>query len=236
MRTSLIVLLIGVSPAARLIVQAGSVASPDLEDHGTFEIFAEGKDLGSEIFEIRIRSGNIEAQGNVHLLLQRDGKTVEVRTSSNLLLDPQLDPLSYAWSQKGAQSSQLTADFRTHPVHVRYKTVDGQDDHREFRLDKDVVVLDDNAIHQYQLAVARYDAAKGGTQTFRAFIPQEAAPGVITLSSQGVEPVMVGKDKRKLRHFLLVTEMAQVSLWCDDKGHLQLVSAPASQYEAIRRK
>ena len=96
-----------------------------------------------------------------------------------------LDPLSYTWSQKGAQSSQLSIDFRAQPAHVRYKTVNGQDDRRDFKLDKDVVVLDDNAIHHYQLALARYDQAKGGTQTFRAFIPQEALPGIITLQFRG---------------------------------------------------
>ncbi len=105
--------------------------------------------------------------------MEQNGKSIEVRTTSNLLLDPHLDPLSYTWSQKGAQSSQLSIDFRTQPAHVRYKTVSGQDDRRDFKLDKDVVVLDDNAIHQYQLAVARYDQAKGGTQLFAPSFPRK---------------------------------------------------------------
>ena len=145
-------------------------------------------------------------------------------------------PLSYTWNQKGTQSSQLSIDFRAQPVRARYKTVNGQDDRRDFKLDKDVVVLDDNAIHHYQLALARYDQAKGGTQTFRAFIPQEALPGVITLNSVGPEPVTVDGDKRTLRRFLLTTELAQISLWVDDQGHLQMVSAPDAQYQAMRKK
>ena len=169
--------------------------APDLNDHGTFEIFAAGKNIGTETFEIRVREDQIEAQGNVHLQVEQNGKSVEVRTSSNLLLDPHLDPLSYTWSQKGTQSSQLSVDFRTQPAHVRYKTVKGQDDQRDFHLEKDVVVLDDNVLHQYQLAVARYDAAKAGKQTFRAFIPQEAMPGMITLNSLGPIPSRSrGKD------------------------------------------
>jgi hypothetical protein len=168
--------------------------------------------------------------------VEEKGKSLEVRTSSNLLLDPQLDPLSYTWNQKGAQSSQLSIDFRTQPVHTRYKTATGQDDRRDFKLDKDVIVLDDNIIHHYQLAVARYDQAKGGTQAFRAFIPQEALPGIITLNSVGSEPVTVDGEKRTLRRFLLTTELAQISLWVDDQGHLQLVSAPDAQYQAMRKK
>jgi hypothetical protein len=232
-----VVALLAFAPAAGwLLGQAPSPAPTDLNDRGTFEILAAGKSLGTEKFEIRARSNQIEAQGDVDLRVEQNGRSVEVRTSSDLLLDPQLDPLSYTWNQKGPQSSQLSIDFRAKPAHVRYKTVSGQDDRRDFKLDKDVVVLDDNVIHHYQLAVARYDQAKGGTQTFRAFIPQEALPGVITLSSVGPEPVTVDGDKRTLRRFLLTTDLAQISFWIDDQGHLQMVSVPEAQYQAIRKK
>ena len=215
---------------------APSASPPDLNDHGTFEVFAAGVNIGVETFEIRVRRNQIEAQGDVHLQVERNGKAIEVRTSSNLLLDSHFDPLSYTWSQKGAQSSQLSIDFHTKPVNAHYKTVNGQDDRRDFKLDKDVIVLDDNVVHHYQLAVARYDQAKGGTQAFRAFIPQEALPGVITLNSVGPEAATVDGEKRTLQRFLLTTELAQISLWVDDRGHLQLVSAPDAQYYAMRKK
>jgi len=216
--------------------QAPGAAPANLNDHGTFEIFSAGANIGTETFEIRVHSDQIEAQGNVHLQVEQGGKKIEVRTSSSLLLDPRIDPLSYTWNQRGAQSSQLSVDFRTEPVHWGAKTVNGQDDQRDFKLDKDVIILDDNVIHHYQLAVARYDQAKGGTQAFRAFIPQEALPGVITLKFVDSEPVTVGGEKRTLRRFLLTTELAQISLWVDDQGHLQLVSAPDAQYQASRKK
>jgi hypothetical protein len=233
---TLVALWAGVPAAGPRVGQAPNAAPADLNDRGTFEIISAGQSLGTESFEIRVRSGQIEAQGDVHLRVQEKGKIIEVRTSSNLLLDPQLDPLSYTWNQKGAQSSQLSIDFRTQPVHTHYKTVTGQDDRRDFKLDKDVIVLDDNIIHHYQLAVAHYDQAKSGTQAFRAFIPQEALPGVITLNSAGSEPVTVDGEKRTLRRFLLTTELAQISLWVDAQGHLQLVSAPDAQYQAMRKK
>jgi hypothetical protein len=233
---ALVALLAMVPAGGPLLGQAPSATPPDLNDHGRFEIFAAGKNLGTETFAIRTRSDQIEAQGEGHLRVERNGRKIEVRTSSNLLLDSQFDVLSYTWSQKGAQSSQLSIDFRSKPALVRYKTVNGQDDRRDFNLDKDVVVLDDNVLHHYQLAVARYDQKKGGTQALHAFIPQEALPGVITLNSVGPESVTVDGDKRTLRHFLLTTELAQISLWVDDQGRLQMVSEPGSQFQAIRKK
>lgn len=168
--------------------------------------------------------------------MEQGGKRVEVRTSSTLILDSHFNPISYTWSQKGSQSSQLSVDFDARPVRVRYKTVNGQEDRRDFKLDKDVVILDDNSLHQYELVVARYDPAKGGTQAFRAFIPQEALPGLITLKSGGRETVTVRGQKRLLQHFLLTTELAQINLWVDEQNHLQLVSAPDSQYVAVRKE
>ncbi len=235
LRIAVVALLAGFTTAELPAGQAPA-APPHLSDHGTFEIFAAGKSIGTETFEIRVRKDQIEAQGNVQLQVEQNGKTVEVRTTSNLLLDPQLDPLSYTWSQKGTQSSQLSIDFRAQPAHVRYKTVRGQDDQRDFHLEKDVVVLDDNVFHQYQLAVARYDAAKAGQQAFRAFIPQEALPGTITLNSLGADQVRVEEKTLTLRHFLLSTELAQINLWVDDQGHLQKVSTPDSQFQVMRKK
>jgi len=232
----LVVLLPGVPSAGLLMGQAPSAAPPDLNDHGTFNIFAAGVNIGNETFEIRGRAEQVEAEGTIHLQVEQNGKRFDIRSSSNLLLNAQLDPLSYTWNQKGAQSSQLSIDFRAQPVRTRYKTVSGQEDRRDFKLEKDIIVLDDNVVHHYQLAVARYDQEKGGTQAFRAFIPQEALPGVITLKSVGPEAVTVDGDKRTLRRFLLTTELAQISLWVDDQGHLQLVAAPDAQYEAMRKK
>jgi hypothetical protein len=216
--------------------QAPTPAAPDLNDHGIFDIYAAGKNLGTEKFDIHVRPEQIEAQGEIHLRIEQGGKTMEVRTSSDLVLDPQLRPLSYTWSQKGSESSQLSIDFRASPVRTRYKTVSGQEDRRDFKLVKDVVVLDDNVLHHYQLAVARYDQTKGGKQTSHAFIPQEALPGMITVEQTGVEPVSVEGTTVNLRHVIVTTELARVDLYLDDQGHLQVVSVPAAQFQAVRKK
>jgi hypothetical protein len=215
--------------------QAPTAAAPDLNDHGIFEIYAAGKNLGTEKFDIHVRPEQIEAQGETHLRIEQGGKVMEVRTSSDLVLDPQLRPLSYTWSQKGSESSQLSIDFRASPVRAR-KTASGREDRRDFKLVKDVVVLDDNVLHHYQLAVARYDQTKGGKQTFHAFIPQEALPGMITLEQTGVEPVSVEGTTLNLRHLIVTTELARVDLYVDDRGHLQVVSVPAAQFQAVRKK
>jgi hypothetical protein len=208
----------------------------DLNDHGVFEIYSAGKSIGTEKFEIRAGPKQIEAQAEVHLRLEENGKTLEIRTTPSLILDPQLHALSYTWSQKGTQSSQLTIDLRSSPVHTHYKAVNGENDVRDFKLTKDVVLLDDNVVHHYQLLIARYDQTSKGKQSFHAFIPQEALPGELTVEDMGIQPVTVEGSAEKLRHLVLTTDLASVDLWADDQGRLEVVSVPMAQFEAVRKK
>jgi len=233
---AILVLWTGALAARPLAAQASGAPHVDLNDRGTFELYAAGKNIGAEKFEIRTRPEEVEALGEIHMRIEQDGKTMEIRTSPNLVLDLQLHPLSYTWSQRGAQSSQISVDFRSSPARTRLKTMSGKEDKRDFKLSKDVLVLDDNVVHHYQLVVDRYDQAAGGKQTFQAFIPQEALPGVITVEEAGTGPVTAEGVTLTLRHLVLTTDLAHVDLWVDGQVRLQVVSVPEAQFQAIRKR
>ena len=207
-----------------------------MNDQGVFELSVAGRKIGAEEFEISSAAGKVEARAEIHLRVEKEGKAVDLKTFPVLALNPQLQLLTYAWDQKGSQVSSLEVDFRSPPAKVRYRTVTGEEDNREFNLPKDVLVLDDNVIHHYQLAVHRYRLTPGGKQTFQAFIPQEALPGLVTVEEIGVESVQIRGRTENLHHLVLTTELAQIDLWTDDENHLQLVSIPATQLEGVRKK
>lgn len=225
----------GPSAAARRI-PFSPAPSVSLSDRGVFLLSVAERTIGSESFEIRSSADNVEAQAEIRLRVEQNGKTIDLKTFPHLILDAQLHPLNYTWSQKGPQSSQLEVDFRSSPAKTRYKTVTGEEDRRDFALPKDVVVLDDNVVHHYQLVVARYQLTPGGKQTFQAFIPQEALPGVLNVEDVGMEAVTVQGSPIRLRHLVVTTENARINLWVDDQQRLQRVSIPEAQLEAIRTK
>lgn len=206
----------------------------ELDDTGMFTVSVSGKPIGSERFEIRSDRDGVEAEAKIELRVEQQGKTMEFKLSAKLVLNSNLQPLTYTWSQKGPQSSQLTVDLRTSPAKTRYKTVTGEDDQRDFELPKDVVILDDNVFHQYQLLLYRFLRTPGKKQTFRAFVPQEALPGVVELMDKGQEPVEVGARTETLRHLVLTTELKRIDLWADNQGHVQRISIPDGQLEALR--
>jgi len=209
--------------------------TPDMSDQGVFQISLGGSIVGSEKFAIRYTPDKIEAQAEVHLHLQQDGKTIDMKTFPVLVLDPQFHPLTYSWRQKGAQSSQLDVDFRSSPARSHYRTVGGGEEMRDFVLPQDVVVLDDNVVHHYQLVVDRYFGTSGGKQTFQAFIPQEALPGTLEVQDTGTETTTVGNSTIKLRHLLVTTEITHIDLWADGQQRLQRVSIPDEHLEAVRK-
>ncbi|MGH9378143.1 MAG: hypothetical protein ACRD1I_05025 [Terriglobia bacterium] len=147
-----------------------------------------------------------------------------------------LEPATYRWSQTVPQKSRLQIEFSSGAARARYDTVHGHQDVRQFNLPADTIVLDDNAVHQYELAAMRYDRTTGGTQTFHAFIPQEGLPGVLTIQSAGVENINVGGKPESCRHLVLITELAHIDLWTDPGEHLQKMEIAASGLIATRQR
>jgi hypothetical protein len=215
---------------------SGDPPSSQWDDQGAFLLAVAGHTIGTEAFKIRSSPDQVVAQAEIHLRVEQDGKTVELKTFPNLVMSPQLDPLTYTWSQKGPQNSQLEVDFRSTPARTRYKTVSGEEDNRDFDLPKNIVVLDDNVIHHYQLVVARYRQTAGGKQTFHAFVPQEALPGVLSVEEMGTETATIEGSAMELHHLVVTTENSRIDLWVDGQQHLQRISIPEQQLEAVRKK
>ena len=208
----------------------------NVDDEGVFVISLAGRPVGTESFKIHSSSGKVEARGEIRLHIEQNGKTVSVQSFPDLVLDPQLRPVTYTWNQKGPQSSRLEIDFRGKVAKVRYKTINGNEDDRDFELPPDVAILDDNVIHHYQLITARYQAMGAGKQTFRVFVPQEALPSLLTVEDMGNSESTSDGVTTKLRHLLITTDVTHVDLWVDEQQHLERVSVPAAQLEAIRKR
>jgi hypothetical protein len=214
-------------------VAPASPASPS--DIGTFEIAIGGKVIGVERFRILPSGNKIVAKAEIELHSQKGGKTLVLHSLPELVLDSQLQPVSYTWAQKGVQNSELRIDFTTVPAKVQYHTVNGKNDYRHFLLPKDVVVLDDNVLNQYEILVDLYNKTSRGQQTFNAFIPQEALPGQVKVVETGIEQVRIGGRSESLRHLVVTTDLAHIELWTDQEGRLQRVSVPAMRFNAVRQ-
>jgi hypothetical protein len=209
----------------------------DLNDKGSFAVSFAGHPLGTEKFVIRSSSTKIEADAEIELKSEQAGQTVNIKSNPKLVLSPQFEPQTYVINQKGAPEFHLEVDFHTSPAKSKLRLANKkEDDVREFALTKDVVVLDDNVINHYQLLVDRFAQKSDKQQTFNAYTPQEAVPGVLDVQDIGSEEVDVAGKKEMMRHLVVSTELARVDLWVDAQHHLQRILIPAIQLEGIRTK
>jgi hypothetical protein len=206
-----------------------------IEDRGTFVVSIAGKRVGTEDFQIRSAHDVVEDEGAVTIRVQQAGQPVAFETESDLVLNSHLWPKTYSWKQTVPRFSALRINFLVSPVTARYRTLNGATDFREFLLPKNVVVLDDNVLSQYEILVWRYLQTPGGKQHFSAFIPQEALPGKVTVDEAAPQGASIAGAKVNARRFVVTTELTRIELWTNKVGNLERVSLPTIHLLAVRR-
>lgn len=205
-------------------------------DHGTFLISLAGRPLGTENFSIKASGNTLVAQADIRIKSPEGKASVEVETFPKLVLDSLLRPQTYSWRLKGPQSYELSVDFTTSPARstLRVKGKKGED-LRTFKLAPDVVILDNNVIHDYELLLDRYSLSKERKQTFSGYIPQEAVPGLLTVEDVGPENFRVHGSRTTLEHYVLTTDNARLDLWADKHYRLQRLYDASKAMEALRK-
>jgi hypothetical protein len=205
-----------------------------VDDQGTFVLSRAGKQYGTEKFSIESHEGKIQAEGETQLREEGGSHSPLITTFSKLVLDSELHPLLYTWSTKVPKRYNLFVDFTAPLAKCQLHQPDGKDDIREFQLAKDVVVLDNNVIHHYQLLVDRYERTSGGKQAFKAFIPQAAMPGELTVQDAGMQTLTLAGTDQPLRHLVVLADNAEIDLWVDAQGRLQRLYWSGPQLEVLR--
>jgi hypothetical protein len=202
-------------------------------DSGEFEILLGQQRIGTESFRIRPDGPRWEA--SAELQLEPSGGS-KVSVVSKLELDSALRPVSYLREQKSPKAGKLAVQFGSLETNLVSSTGSGDPVEQVFYLPStDLVVLDTNFFHQYALLLRLYDSAKGSSQPFNVFVPQEALPGTIQLELMGMESVSIGGQSRELNHYRAVTEQVQMELWATPEGAVYRLAIPQAGLEVVRR-
>lgn len=207
-----------------------------MDGRGVFLLSFSGRSVGTEKFNIHFSSQKIEAESETQLKVEQNGQSIDVKSTSQLVLSPHFEPQTYKLDEKGSQPYQLTVDFRSSPAQSRLRLGNGKEDNRDLPLATDIAILDDNVVHHYQLLVDRFSLTPAAKQFFNGYIPQEAAVGVLTLEEFATEEVELAGRKASLRHLMLSTDQAKIDLWVDNQQRVQKVSNPLAQFEAVRQE
>jgi dienelactone hydrolase len=99
------------------------------------------------------------------------------------------------------------------------------------------VLLENGIWHHFIFLFARYDARRGGAQTFAALLPSQTLPVKVTLAPVGRESFDVKGQKILTEHFRAQTDLGLAfEVWTDESRTTPLLFAvPAQSLQAVRR-
>jgi len=156
-------------------------------DKGTLRILQDGKEVGSEQFELG-QSGNLWIEHS-ETVLKVPGSG-ETRSGGQLRVMDDGTPVHYEWTAQTSTKASGTVDFQSGTAKTKINLGAKEPLLQDFMFPSArMAILDNNLYGQYVLLARLYDWNAAGAQTFPVLIPQDATPGTITMESLGASTV-----------------------------------------------
>jgi pimeloyl-ACP methyl ester carboxylesterase len=138
-------------------------------------------------------------------------------------------PVSFAEDTDGAP--QLVIEFDAGVVKIKLQ---GQPD-KEVKAQPSLL-LENGAWHQFLFLFPQYDAARGGQQSFDAFVPSQAVPFTLNLERIDTPSFKVGSQQVATEHFRAGTSLGLgFEIWTDPAHVPLFIRVPAQRLKIVRK-
>ena len=190
------------------------------DDSGKLTVLKSGKEAGRETFSIK-NGESAESTTSVNV----GGHIVNFKTTTEYK-----DSLAKSFTLD--QEPNIKLQFALSAGEVKVTGIN----ETTGKTDESALILENLVWHQYYFLIQHYDAKKGGTQQFKAFVPSVMTTLPLTLERKETGITFEGITA-KLDHYLAVFQSAvPVNIWTDASGKLVYVTIPTQGWEAIRQE
>ena len=205
-------------------------AAAQTVDQGSFRVYVEGNEVGTEDFTItQVLSGTVAvtmATGRVDLRLP----------TGSLQLSPRLraqgvgaDPVQYQVDVSGDAPQRIVGTIGSGRVSAKIVTAAGEQ-LREYVATNGAVVLDDGVAHHYYFLAQRTHAGR-----VPVIVPRDNRQVMATVTNRGEEAVQVAGQSVRLFHLVVQPQGGpQADVWVDALNRVIRVDVPARRYQAVR--
>ncbi len=215
-------------------------------DEGTFVIYVQGRQVGTEKFKIEQRSDMNVTTSEVKI---EDGAS-KAAIGSELQLFPNGDFKHYDWKELEPGHGVTTVDVSESFLVERVVAAPGDKPHDlTFMLAPATNILDDYFFIHRELLLWKYmatmcasakDKDKEGCPTtkqqYGTFNPRQQSPLMVNIEFKGKDKVTVKGAQIELDHFELTGETGEWSMWTDPASHkLIRIVVPDSSTEVVRQ-
>lgn len=143
-------------------------------DTGKFNIFQDGKKIGSEEYTISPHDGGYSVEGHTQIKVQDQAFDLK----SQMELNTALQTKSYEFQSQGNSIRLNVGD----PVSELEYLVGGKSEPHDVRFPVDGAIVDTNFFHHYMILIYR---AALGLKSVAAFVPQQLTIGTMTIQTTG---------------------------------------------------
>ena len=216
-----------------LLVLAGLTAAPVAAqggDQGTFKVFVEDREVGTEEFTIVQTGTGASAE------LLATGRVRVGLPDGTLELDSRLrargigaDPVDYQVSVGGSAPSRTIGTVSSGRFSAKIVTPTGEQ-LREYVASNGAVVLDEGVAHHYYFLAQRTHQGR-----VPVIVPRENRQVIATVTSRGEESVRVNGTSATLFHLVVQPQGGdEHHVWVDALNRVIRVEVPARAWRAER--
>ena len=216
--------------AVAALASAPAAAQSGASDQGTFRVYVQDTEVGTEEFTIR-QSGSGEtseytATGKVSLRLPSGSLELTPRLRSRGL---QADPASYQVDVGGDSPRKIVGNVGEGRFSARIVTAAGEQ-LREYAASSGALVLDEGVAHHYFFLAQRTRSGR-----VPVIVPRENRQVMATVTSRGEEQVDVNGTRVSLYHLVVQPAGAGPQhVWVDALNRVIRVEIPDRGYRAVR--
>ncbi|MBC7909983.1 MAG: alpha/beta fold hydrolase, partial [Pyrinomonadaceae bacterium] len=196
---------------------------------GTFLISLSGTSIGRETFEVKCVEGG-GFSGNAKTDIKLPGATIDLQTT--IELDKAAVPSKV--TLKGMMMSAAMDETLVFKDGTATSTDNGKS--RDMPYANGASFVMSNVPYTFMLAAARYDAARGGVQTFPIF-PNLSAQ-MERIGRDEVQPTGAAVPPKPTAFDRYTLQLGPVTLllWADMQGRIVLISLPLQNYISVREE
>lgn len=202
-------------------------------DEGTFTLYLDGREAGSESFAIR-RSGE-GAQAQIIATAEIQMEVPEGRLDLRPALQAAgegMEVSAYQIRISGHQQEEIYVTLGDRRFRTSVRSERGEQE-REYRATPGTVLLDTGVAHQYYFISSR--AGESGAR-IPVLIPREGAQFELQVSVVGTDRIQIGGAAVDARHLRLEGRGETRDLWVDAANRVLRLEHAASGYVAERQQ
>ena len=226
MERGMTMLLAGAVTSAATLLALPLHAQNVLLDEGTFAVFLDDREAGTETFSIRRMGAGVDTRILANAMVELDRRQMRPLLESN----PQAGLTRYEVKVSGDEVAEVSVVSAGNRFVALIRTTAGEQE-REFRARPGAVLLEENVAHQYWFAVSQLAVVGDAVPVVD---PRGTEQPRLELLAVGEEAVRIAGqtiDARRLRMSLSGVER---TVWVDREGRVLRVEVPSTGYRAER--